>query len=367
MDVGFYLGELLMRQGEVSVPGLGYFVQARMSGYYDENEGKFYPPYHQAQFDPQSIDDDSLAEYIANKKNISVSSAKYFSEKYIAGLKQQALINEVAIGNLGWFYTELTQLKFKPAHKIVDDTVFYGLEPIKINKGGYYNDDVNEQSEVEPNNQPELTQSLTETPAEEPIETQVTEQPIGGTETENDDAEIAPEFFEADYEDEERKSPLRLLLIIFTVIVILGVAAFALSRYRPDVFEKLQFWKTQAVVVAPVKPKVIARVDTVATDTAAIITNGTVQNKPIDTLLKERYELIATSFKTMVMANKTIKNFKSIGIDAHVVTDAPGRLFKISVGTYLTRKEAETTRIKLVADKKIQQDAYTLPIIKPKQ
>lgn len=151
------------------------------------------------------------------------------------------------------------------------------------------------------------------------------------------------------------------------MIVILGVAAFALSRYRPDVFEKLQFWKTQAVVVAPVKPKVIARVDTVATDTAAIITNGTVQNKPIDTLLKERYELIATSFKTMVMANKTIKNFKSIGIDAHVVTDAPGRLFKISVGTYLTRKEAETTRIKLVADKKIQQDAYTLPIIKPKQ
>ncbi|NNU34294.1 hypothetical protein HK413_09295 [Mucilaginibacter sp. S1162] len=68
MDVGFYLGELLMQQGEVSVPGLGYFVQVRMSGYYNDNERKFYPPYHQAQFDIQSIDDDALAEYIAVKK-----------------------------------------------------------------------------------------------------------------------------------------------------------------------------------------------------------------------------------------------------------------------------------------------------------
>src|SRR6185312_7703938 len=115
MDVGFYLGELLMQQGEVSVPGLGYFVQARVSGYYDENERKFFPPYHQAQFDPQSIDDDALAEYIAGKKNISIASARYFAEKYITNLKQQALITEVPIGNLGWFYTELAQLTFRPA------------------------------------------------------------------------------------------------------------------------------------------------------------------------------------------------------------------------------------------------------------
>jgi hypothetical protein len=81
MDVGFYLGELLMQQGEVSVPGLGYFVQVRMSGYYDENERKFYPPYHQAQFDIQSIDDDALAEYIAVKKNISCSIGQIFCRK----------------------------------------------------------------------------------------------------------------------------------------------------------------------------------------------------------------------------------------------------------------------------------------------
>src|SRR5258706_7618778 len=134
MDVGFYLGELLMQQGEVSVPGLGYFVRARVSSYYDENEGKFYPPYHQVQFDIQSIDNDALAEYIANKKNISLASAKYFFEKYITGLKQDALIGEVPIGNLGWFYTELTKLTFRPTKKIIDDTIFYGFEPVIIKK-----------------------------------------------------------------------------------------------------------------------------------------------------------------------------------------------------------------------------------------
>ena len=129
MDVGFYLGELLMQQGEVSLPGLGYFVRARMSGYYDENEGKFYPPYHKAQFDLQSIDDDDLAEYIAAKKNISIASAKYFLEKYATGLKQDALADEVPIAGLGWFYTGEGQLKFRAADKLVNDTVFYGFEP----------------------------------------------------------------------------------------------------------------------------------------------------------------------------------------------------------------------------------------------
>jgi len=134
MDVGFYLGELLMQQGEVSVPGLGRFAQARMSGYYDENEGKFYPPYHQAQFNPQLADDNALVEYIAAKKNISVESAGYFAERYIDNLKQQALTEDVPVGNLGAFYTQQEQLIFKPAAKITDDARFYGLEPVSLNK-----------------------------------------------------------------------------------------------------------------------------------------------------------------------------------------------------------------------------------------
>lgn len=265
MDVGFYLGELLMRQGEVSVPGLGYFVQARMSGYYDENEGKFYPPYHQAQFDVQSIDDDSLAEYIAVKKNISVASAKYFSEKYITSLKQEALIGEVPIGNLGWFYTELTQLAFRPADKIIDDTIFYGFEGIKINKIGTQQG-VEERPKVELNFPPRLLkpQVTEEVPEAVPEPAPIEPAPVV---YEEEEAGISHEFFDAGEEgEEEEKSPLRAILILIAVLVILGVGAFALYRYKPEVFSKMVFWKHKTVVVDTLKaqPKPI---DTTATDT----------------------------------------------------------------------------------------------------
>ncbi|MDB5030347.1 SPOR domain-containing protein [Mucilaginibacter sp.] len=296
MDVGFYLGELLMQQGEVSVPGLGYFVRARVSGYYDENEGKFYPPYHQAQFDIQSIDNDAFAEYIANKKNISIASAKYFSEKYITGLKQDALIGEVPIGNLGWFYTESSLLTFKPAQKIIDDALFYGFEPVKIKKTGHSKPEEAPNAElvfppklITPEIQPEETQL-------EPIQTLLQEEEAG----------ISPEFFDADEEEEKSNNGVRVSLITLAVILLLGTGAFALYKYEPDTFYKLAFWKSNAVMIAPVKPKGAARAvdsaktDSVKTDTAsAKIAKDTLAKTALTTK-----KIVTTVPKTVVPAPK---------------------------------------------------------------
>ncbi|MES2377318.1 MAG: SPOR domain-containing protein [Bacteroidota bacterium] len=273
MDVGFYLGELLMQQGEVSVPGLGYFVQVRMSGHYDEVERKFYPPYHQAQFDVQSIDDDALAEYIAVKKNISVASAKYFSEKYITNLKQQALIGEVPIGNLGYFYTELTQLTFKPADKIIDDTIFYGFEPVSINKVGDAKP-VEQRPKVElnfPPKQAPLKPAVTQELPEE-VAAATAAQPTRVYSGEEEMAGVSPDFFEAgDEEEEQRKSPLMLLLVIFISVVVIALGVFALYTYKPDTFAKMVFWKHKTIVVDSIKPKpaVVSKPDTIATDSLA--------------------------------------------------------------------------------------------------
>jgi hypothetical protein len=288
MDVGFYLGELLMQQGEVSVPGLGYFVQARVSGYYDENERKFYPPYHKAQFDVQSIDDDALAEYIAAKKNISVASAKYFSEKYITNLKQQALIGEVPIGNLGVFYTELAQLTFRPAEKIIDDTIFYGFEPVSLNKAGDIQP-VEERPKVELNYPPRTPQKpavTEEVSAEAPVE-QSTQEFVAPPVYQEQEAGISPEFFDPDEEEEAGgNGTLKLLLIILITIVVIGVGVFALYRYQPDTFAKIAFWQPKVQVVKLVKPKDTikakvadtvntdsAKTDTVKTDTTAVKTD----------------------------------------------------------------------------------------------
>ncbi|MES2808501.1 MAG: SPOR domain-containing protein [Bacteroidota bacterium] len=309
MDVGFYLGELLMQQGEVSVPGLGYFVQVRVSGYYNEEERKFYPPYHQAQFDVQSIDDDALAEYIANKKNISVASARYFCEKYITNLKQQAAISEVQLGNLGWFYTELSHLTFRPADKIADDTIFYGFEPISINKANDVRQ-VEERPKVELNFPPRLTHTpppVPESPkVEEPVFTESNvgtfettlpgqssvEDPEAATQFTNSnnyqpvEAGISNEFFEPgdEEEEEQRRSPLLLIMVIVLFIVFIGLAVFALYRFKPDTFAKLTFWKKETKDTIAVKPKenTISKVDTVAPDTTVFLDSAT---SAVDTIV----------------------------------------------------------------------------------
>lgn len=346
MDVGFYLGELLMQQGEVSVPGLGYFVQARVSGYYDENERKFYPPYHQAQFDPQSIDDDALAEYIAVKKNISVASARYFAEKYITNLKQQALITEVPIGNLGWFYTELAQLSFKPAAKIIDDTIFYGFEPVSLSK-------INDARAVEerpavkldfpPHTVPptpavneDLSQEFVQLP---PVDEEPVNIPSYETSSENEDA---PEFF--DPEEEHTTSsfsgPLRLVMFVLMGIVIIGLGIFALYRYQPDTFARIAFWKRKQPVVLPVKPKPAVKIaDTLSSDTLRTDTNAV----KTDTIKPQAAHLNQTAAIKKDTVQPNARSIKVISTTP-VTQDIKPKSRILSVtpvdpGTHITKKE----------------------------
>src|SRR5215469_2792355 len=114
MDLAIYINELLGIRGEVNVPGIGFFQHQRIGGYYNENERKFYPPHHDIVFDPQPKEDDGLAAYISNKKNISPASAKYFIDKYTTGLKAQAAEHKVDITGLGHLFYEYSLLAFKP-------------------------------------------------------------------------------------------------------------------------------------------------------------------------------------------------------------------------------------------------------------
>ncbi|MCC8425669.1 SPOR domain-containing protein [Mucilaginibacter sp. UR6-11] len=420
MDVGFYLGELLMQQGEVSVPGLGYFVQARVSGYYDENERKFYPPYHRAQFDAQSIDDDSLAEYIAVKKNISVASAKYFAEKYITNLKQQALLSEVPIGNLGSFYTEFGQLTFRPAEKIIDDIVFYGLEPISINKTDAA--PVEERPKVELNYPPPVPPKpvITDDVADDLPPAEPVRETISSPAADEQEAGISPEFFDPEGEEAEaRRGPWRLILIVLITMAVIGVGVFALYTYQPDTFARMVFWKPKAKVIDSVKPKdtlkaIVAdtlksdslKADTtgVKEDTVAKTTLGTkkeqvISVQPAAKTKKEdlivtrsipapakttpakpgaagaaavkqsaatgthRFEVYAGDCRTMTEVVQLIKRLKKNGLDAWLVPDGTGPLYHVSVGYFATHLEAKDFASKAIEAGKIPRgNAYAIEI-----
>ena len=134
MNLADYLSELLGQREEVNLPGLGCFVRERVNGYYNDKEEKFYPPYHHVKFVPESRDDDTFAQYVADKKNISLASSKYFAEKFISKLRDDAAKGSYPFADLGTFYTDEDELIFKPNDKIASDPAFYGYPAIKINK-----------------------------------------------------------------------------------------------------------------------------------------------------------------------------------------------------------------------------------------
>jgi len=278
MDISFYISELLEQHGEISVPGLGYLVQAYMPGYYDESEGKFYPPHHRVQFDPQQLeDDDTLTQYIADKKNISLASSKYFTEKYIAAIREDALVKEVPIANLGSFYTEQGKLMFNTAEQVTNDPAFFGYPPVNILKIG--------QGPVE-------TPAPTPLPTQRPVTTaRPTPKPAAATfasstntapppppaaeiskikqalidefnaknkpptgETIVKGSPILNEQEDAGDYDETPKRPYGLIILLI-VLVVLGAAILGLYRYYPAQFDKAKALIGLKKTVTPVVVK----------------------------------------------------------------------------------------------------------------
>jgi hypothetical protein len=381
MDVANYLSELLMQNGEVNVPGLGYFVQLKVDGYYDNTQSKFYPPTNKIQFDQQYHDDDVLLQYIADKKKISLASSKYFTAKFIDNLRQEAMVKEVPLADLGTLYFEDTKLHFKPAAVLPVDPEYYGYPTIAINKLG--GTSFHEQLEKE---MPRPTYvSVPPLPIPEPVV------PIGAPpvqeQTNSLDDVFAPPaasheeefiFHGRGYSDEEVKKNNNWIWITITIVAVLGIlGAFALYKLKPAAFNRLIGAPQPAPIIlkAPVKHDTTKSITPVIkADSAAGSTKNTVSdttakqasvNTPVSTVdsTKVRFEVIGTSVETLKSAYKAVDNYKSLGIEAHIVDLTPGkRKFKVSLGTYATYAEAMDHINALVKTGKVKIGIWPLQI-----
>ncbi|WP_295790966.1 SPOR domain-containing protein [Mucilaginibacter sp.] len=347
MNLADYLSELLAQYEEVSVPGLGYFVRERVNGFYNDKDSKFYPPYHRVKFVPQPKDDDVFTQYVADKKNISLASSKYFAEKFVAKLKEQALTGKYLFADLGLFYTAQDQLVFKANEKITDDPAFYGYPPLTVFKQGQT---INDQY-----TKPLLTDpaAATASPQPKPV------QPV-----------VDEPYFE---EEAERKRGLSIWMIILIAVTALALAAFGVYKFYPQVFDKIGTayhritGKTDADV--PVYRHEV-KADTTTVKKPAVVkdtvTKAATPVAPVvDTAKHVRFDLIATSSKTEWRANAEAQKFKAKNIDDVKVLskkEAPGTRFKISVGTFTTPDAAEAAKNVLVKAGKIPQDSYIIQI-----
>ncbi len=220
MNLADYLSELLGQYDEVSVPGLGYFVREHISAYYSESDARFYPPYHRVKFVPEPKDDDIFAQYVADKKNISLASSKYFAEKFVAKLREDAAKSKFLFSDLGSFRIEQNQLVFSPNEKIAADPSYYGYPPVSIYKQG------------QPIFGEPTKAAFIPTPAAPVVVT--APQPVHTV--------LKQQYFE---EETERKRPVNIWLVILIIIAVLAIAGFGVYTFYPSVFNKVteQFYK----------------------------------------------------------------------------------------------------------------------------
>jgi len=384
MDVANYLSELLGEYGEVNVPGLGYFMQRRLDGYYDNGAATFYPPRHTVQFDPQSIDDDVFYRYIAEKKKISLASSKYFTEKYISNLKEEAMLNDVVLADLGSLFSNGSSLGFKPVEVIVNDPAFYGYPQIKLNKLG--GTSVFEQMDsMQPPARPRpapIKPTETTTATESPAETtpSKSEEYISQPGYYLSDAEAAEQeefvFKGKTYvDDEEERSHKRLWIALLVLLAVAGLGLFGLYKYKPSLFKTPKI--APIILKAPAKPdtgKTVAPVtnDTVKKASGAAKLDTTAKTKSAiaipqnDTLTQIRYELLGGAFGSVAKANTAINNYKKLGIDARILNNVPGKLYKVTLGTFFVRKDAVDAKSKLVNTGNISDDKITIQPYYPK-
>jgi len=351
MDIANYLSELLGRYTEVSVPGLGCFSRLRVNGYYDDVQATFYPPGHKLDFDHQPKDDEILTQYIAEKKKISLASSKYFTEKYINGLKQELALHEVPFAQLGWFYMQEGKIAFRPQEQAAgSDPLFFGLTPITINKVNYV---------PPPPPPPPLPSAITLQQTYTP--------PLATTTTVNDQ----PEYIE---DEPEVKRNGNIWIIIALVVVALAAAVFGVYKYNPallhlndkDTTEEPRIEKPQTT--PPVKPDSIKRdsTPTVADTAKAISQPVEALNKPAaktDTIAKPEFAIFLGSFKTETKSEAVVKDYKRIGIDASILKGpGTGPRIKIIIGGFSSSDEAEAMRKKLILQGKITKDTYSKQI-----
>jgi len=416
MDVAYYLSELLGQLGEINVPGLGYFVQLRVDGYYNNEEGKFYPPGSKVDFDPQYLDDDILVQYIADKKKISLASSKYFTEKYITNLRNEAMTKDVPLADLGWMYFEGTKLRFKTSEVLEADPAFYGYPQIEINKLG--GTSIFDQIESERSASTTLYNPVTQSPEPElqdeavakseeyftpqttyepeaevaytpPVEAYVpptyTPEPVYSPqpqeEVEEDFIFHGKGYDAVDGDDEYR--PRSYAWIWITLLVLIALAAggiFALYKYKPATFERLRGMiqhAAPAAVKAPAKHDTIKNITPVDTTKKGVIADTTAKavtaSPPAtnDTLTKIHYEILGGTFARVGQANGAISNYKKLGIEARILKNVPGKLYKVTLGTFFVKQEAIDAKDKLVKGGKVSEGNLVIqpyyPQINPKK
>ena len=346
MEIGLYIAELLGEQDEVSVIGLGTFTKERIAGKFDKSSNQFYPPSYHLSFKENTFIFSGLSEYISLKRSLSISSSeeliKNFTETILDILNSS---DTVEINHLGSLHKENNHLTFKQSESFGIVDKFYGLKPI---------------SELKIAPIPSSNQKILTDDAVKPF--QIEEDEL--------DEEI---YFDA--------PKARLLPIVIISILAISSSLFSLYFFDQDfnqfIRNTLSPKVTPSAPFEPVKTLIPVTADSLTTkpavtDSVAVtndknqdIVQKEIPNKPVEVLIEEKvpanneglsYEIIVAAFARKKNAEIYIIEMSSKGYKAKIVENLPGKMMKISLGSF-TEEESANTELKQI-QKNINKDAW---------
>ncbi|RZJ82334.1 MAG: hypothetical protein EOO47_01030 [Flavobacterium sp.] len=102
MDILLYLIELLKTRKTIGIAGLGTFYKLKSPGKYDTAQHAFVPPTYKLSFTTDLVEQEELANYISQERNITAESANYYISEFAERIQNElAEKQEVDLANLG--------------------------------------------------------------------------------------------------------------------------------------------------------------------------------------------------------------------------------------------------------------------------
>ncbi|OCX51433.1 hypothetical protein BEL04_15515 [Mucilaginibacter sp. PPCGB 2223] len=354
MDITAFINDLLAREGVLIVPGLGTFNKTRVEGYYNKDQQHFYPPTRQIQFKTDQSDDSTLANLIAEERQISVASAKYFIEKFVTHILEQAGTGSVPFGNMGAFSTRRGSLIFTPSELNETDEMFYGLAPVRLKRNSSFRQ---QQAAFVP---PPKPAEPPPAPVPEPMPVIPQPEPV------EEPAEPGPVEEEYIEEEEAEHHRVNIWLVLALIIVVIGVAIIGIYIYKPALFSrfkpilgKLSHKTAPAPAISTADS--LKRAQQAQKDIGIVHTVPSLQKDSVGT---DTFRIVVGSWQGLKKATQDAEDHTKQGINAEV--HRSGGKYQVTVATFNNNDSAKAA-LPVFKEKLKKQDIriQTYPFKKP--
>lgn len=400
MDLSVYISELLNEHGTINIPQIGVFKQVRMRGHYNADEGKLYPPYFQTEFEHTVVEDDSLLQYITNKSKVSTTSAKYFLDRYLYNILQQAEIGEAMLGRIGWISKDGDVLHFRPAPAVTANTAAFGFAPVSINAEPEPAEQVQETQPVavappvETVTQPVFSvEKRAETVKSDEVNTIASPSPLlrqqGNINTQPSAPKVPAQPANVPVAIETVSEPTHpfyakpwFFALVAAVIVVALIFIFypnpegkstkeAVAQAPAPSMDSVKIKKTatqtivqqdtakklpaETVIAAPNKPL------PASTEFAPEVETPPLPAKPVLVNTKNyHFALMSGAFTTELAAQKVVWRYKQIKVEAAIIKNiSRSKYYKVTLGFFKTFAEGKAAKMKLINEKHLRErDLY---------